>query len=336
MSDPAVITNTGRSSMGDIDVAICEYIAENERVADLFNGLYFQGERRIRAENIEDYEDKYPVKYPSGGKRSKRTGKVRYRDIVKKLKSGGSLRILAMENQNQVDYTMPFRCMEYDTLEYRRQIDRRIRDNEKTSQWSSEAEFLCGVRKTDRFAPVYTVCLYHGKEAWDGPRSLKDMMDFGSDPDQMSRYFTDYPMKLFCVNEEQDFSCFHTELRQFFTMISCRKDWKRLRRLAESEDYRNLSADTAEAIAVVLGWSDPKEIQMKYEEKGKGVNMCKALEDLLTIEREKGEKLGIEQGIEQNAYNMIWNMQEEGIELDRICRISGKTAEEVQRILGSK
>ena len=185
MSDPAVITNTGRSSMGDIDVAICEYIAENERVADLFNGLYFQGERRIHAENIEDYEEKYPVKYPTGGKRSKHTGKVRYRDIVKKLKSGGSLRILAMENQNQVDYTMPFRCMEYDTLEYRRQIDRRIRDNEKISQWSSEAEFLCGVRKTDRFAPVYTVCLYHGKEAWDGPRSLKDMMDFGSDPDQL-------------------------------------------------------------------------------------------------------------------------------------------------------
>ena len=171
--------------MGDIDVAICEYIAENERVADLFNGLYFQGERRIHAENIEDYEEKYPVKYPTGGKRSKHTGKVRYRDIVKKLKSGGSLRILAMENQNQVDYTMPFRCMEYDTLEYRRQIDRRIRDNEKISQWSSEAEFLCGVRKTDRFAPVYTVCLYHGKEAWDGPRSLKDMMDFGSDPDQL-------------------------------------------------------------------------------------------------------------------------------------------------------
>ena len=336
MSEPAVITDTGRRFMGEIDVVICEYIADNERVADLFNGLYYQGKRVIRAENIEDYEGKYPVKYSAGGKRSKRNGKVRYRDIVKRLKKGGSLRILAMENQNRVDYTMPFRCMEYDTLEYRRQIDRRIRDNEKTSQWSSEAEFLCGVRKTDRFAPVYTVCLYHGKEAWDGPRSLKDMMDFGSDPDQMSRYFTDYPMKLFCVNEEQDFSCFHTELRQFFTMISCRKDWKRLRRLAESEDYRNLSADTAEAIAVVLGWSDPKEIQMKYEEKGKGVNMCKALEDLLTIEREKGEKLGIEQGIEQNAYNMIWNMQEEGIELDRICRISGKTAEEVQRILGSK
>ena len=61
---------------------------------------------------------------------------------------------------------------------------------------------------------------------------------------------------------------------------------------------------------------------------GKDVNMCKALEDLLAIEREKGEKIGIE--------NMIWNMQQEVIELDRICRICGKTAEEVQQILESK
>lgn len=61
---------------------------------------------------------------------------------------------------------------------------------------------------------------------------------------------------------------------------------------------------------------------------GKGVNMCKALEDLLAIEREKG--------IEQNTYHMIWNMQEEGIELNQICRISGKTPEEVQQILDRK
>lgn len=72
--------------MGEIDVVVCEYIADNERMADLFNGLYFQGEMKICAENIEDYEEKYPVKYSSGGKRSKRSGKVRYRDIVKKIK----------------------------------------------------------------------------------------------------------------------------------------------------------------------------------------------------------------------------------------------------------
>lgn len=37
-----------------------------------------------------------------------------YRDIVKKRKNGGNLRVLAIENQNSVDYTMPFRCMEYE------------------------------------------------------------------------------------------------------------------------------------------------------------------------------------------------------------------------------
>ena len=318
--------------MGEIDVAMCEYLEDRERIADLFNGFFFQGRPVIRAENIEDYEEKYPVKRLGGGKHTRQNGRVRYRDIVKKLQNGGSLRILAMENQNRVDYTMPFRCMEYDTLEYRRQIDRRIRDNEKTAQWESEAEFLCGVRRTDRFAPVYTICLYHGKEAWDGPRSLRDMMDFGEDADEMSRYFADYPMKLFCVNEERDFSCFKTELRQFFTMISCREDPERMDQLMELEEYRNLSTETAEVLGTVLGWSDPKKSLMKYEEEGKGVNMCKALEDLKALARAEGEKIGIE----QNTYDMIWSMHEEGIELEQICRISGKTAEEVQEILENR
>ena len=38
-----------------------------------------------------------------------------------------------------------------------------------------------GILKSDRLTPTYTLCLYHGKEIWDGPRSLKDMMDFGED-----------------------------------------------------------------------------------------------------------------------------------------------------------
>lgn len=33
--------------MGKIDAVICEYIADNERIADLCNGLYFQGKRIV-------------------------------------------------------------------------------------------------------------------------------------------------------------------------------------------------------------------------------------------------------------------------------------------------
>lgn len=42
--------------------------------------------------------------------------------------------------------------------------------------------------------PEATSCLYHGEEKQNGPRSLKDMMDFGSDADGMSRFFKDYPL----------------------------------------------------------------------------------------------------------------------------------------------
>lgn len=100
--------------MGKIDVAIYDYISDKTRIADLFNGVYFDGRQTIRAEDITDYEEKYPTKKKASCGTLRRIGKMRYRDIVKKWKNGGNLRVLAIENQNSVDYTMPFRCMEYE------------------------------------------------------------------------------------------------------------------------------------------------------------------------------------------------------------------------------
>lgn len=109
-----------------------------------------------------------------------------------------------------------------------------------------------------------------------------------------------------------------------------------MNQLVKSEEYLHLSAETAETVGVVLGWPNLKEILMKYKEEGKGVNMCKALEELQASARAEGEKIGIECGIEQRNCDVIRSMQEEGIELEKICRISGKTVEEVQEILSKK
>lgn len=104
----------------------------------------------------------------------------RTRDICKHLMSSETLRVLALENQHVIDYTMPFRYMQYDVMEYEKQLDTLKRNNRKEENLQTAAEKLCGIRKIDRIAPVYTICLYHGTETWDGPRSLKDMMDFES------------------------------------------------------------------------------------------------------------------------------------------------------------
>lgn len=309
--------------MGKIDAAMYMYMSDKSRIADLFNGVYFRGNQLIRSEDIEDYAEKYPLR------KKKQTGNARYRDIVKKLKNGGSLRVLAIENQNCVDYTMPFRCMEYDTLEYRRQISRKKQENQSVPEWNNKAEFLCGIHRTDRFAPVYTICLYHGEGEWDGPRSLRDMMDFGEDRDRMSDFFNDYPMRLFCINEVESFDCFRTELREFFTILSYRNDAEKLAKLSGQKAYENISRETAETIAVVLGWPEPENVAMKYSGKGDEVNMCKALEELLTREREIGEKTGME----QNMRDIIIKMRDIGIEMDKICQVTGKTQEEVQQYL---
>ena len=60
---------------------------------------------------------------------------------------------------------------------------------------------------------------------------------------------------------------------------------------------------------------------MEYEEEGKGVNMCKALEGL------------IQKGKEQATCNMIVKMHKAGIALEKICEIAEKTPEEVGEIL---
>lgn len=71
--------------------------------------------------------------------------------------------------------------MNYDSLEYGRQVKELLKQNQERKDCADANEKLCRFKRTDRLTPVYTICLYHGTELWDGPRSLKDMMNFGKD-----------------------------------------------------------------------------------------------------------------------------------------------------------
>ena len=74
------------------------------------------------------------------------------------------------------------RCMEYDVLEYRKQLKKlRVKYRQMRKEIKdnlSSAEFLSGMRKYDRRIPVVTVVFYHGAEEYDGCRTLHDMFDF--------------------------------------------------------------------------------------------------------------------------------------------------------------
>lgn len=243
--------------MGRPDTVMQGYLSDKERFADLFNGIFFQGEQFIRSCDLQDSSERYSgTGEPSAS---------RFRDIKMTLKGSRILRILAVENQANIDYTMPYRCMQYDTMEYGRQLKERKNVNRAGKLPVTSPEWLCGIKKTDRITPVYTLCLYHGEVPWDGPLSLRDMMDFGDDSDGMGRYFADYPLRLFCVNEAESFEMFRTELRELFFALKHRKDRKKLQELfANDERCSRMSPDTVEALSIFLNIPDLWDKREQY------------------------------------------------------------------------
>lgn len=283
--------------MGKLNTAMRAFLGDRERFADLFNGVFFQGKPVIRGERLREASEAY----------SDMTAEPvdRTRDLKMITGDGETLRILALENQANIDYTLPYRCMQYDALEYGRQLQKLKKNNKILKNLSTPAEHLCGITRRDRLAPVYTLCLYHGEEPWDGPLSLSDMVDFGADREDMGRFFADYPITLFCVNEQDNFKMFHTELREVFTVMNCRRNKKLLYdTLLRDPACRTLDAEALKVVSVILNapglWSRRDKYILKNQtENREEYDMCQAMRELLADAEAAGRKQGISQGLSQ-------------------------------------
>ena len=315
--------------MGKYDGLMGKYLSNRERFADLMNGIMFDGKSIIDPKSLEreagDYFETEGILEADQNKverKSHRGYKVkrRYRDLKMKSRQNGQFRILALENQSAVDYTMPLRCMEYDFLDYQEQLNN-LKETYKIKKTALRGpEKLCGIKKKDRLLPVYTVCLYHGEEEWDGPRSLFDMTCIDGE-NEYKKNFSDYQMRLYCVNEQQDFQVFHTELRHFFQALAYRKDKEKLKELIDnSTEYQNLSEETFERIVKFLGMSELWKIKDNFKshnDERKGYNMCQAIRELRAEEKAIGREEGIEQGIEKGIEQGIEQMGLENLEEHR-------------------
>lgn len=99
-------------------------------------------------------------------------------------------------------------------------------------------------------------------------------------------------------------------MREFFQAMQCREDKEKLRELLRKESFKRLTKETAWTIAVHL---DRKWLKPKIEEEG--LDMCKALEELLADERAEGRA--------EERRSIIRNMIQQGLEQEFICRITG-------------
>lgn len=118
------------------------------------------------------------------------------RDIIKiqkkSLAFGVNLVMYGLEDQEHIHYGIPLRLMGYDYGAYKKQFDRNA-SRYKTGKGLTDDEFLSKMKKTDKFVPVVTLVLYYGEKAWDGPLSLREMLNI---PGEIAEYVNDYKMLL--------------------------------------------------------------------------------------------------------------------------------------------
>ena len=268
--------------MGAENNVMNRYLSDKRRFADLINVVYYEGRQVIDPNDLTEISGTtYEVLVRTRkGKRPKR--QERRNDIAMRYADRKVFRIYLTENQEYVNYILPIRDIEYLSAGYMKQLGQIRKRHEEANDLNSFAEWASGVSKTDRLKPIYLMWLYHGEAAWDGPRTLKDMMEFGEEGEAKSG-FLDYTPRLVCVNEMDGYDSYRTELKELFQILGCRDDRKEMKKLFEADErFQHLDADTMEAASVLMHapsiWKNRKKYMNRIAEKEE-YNMCQALRE---------------------------------------------------------
>ena len=291
--------------MGKNDIYMKRYLSDKRRFADLFNAVIYRGEEIFTSEEMREINGTSEVvlKEQNGKERSVHV----YRDIMMETSTGEKVVLLAVENQEEIHYSMPVRGMLYDALNYTEQVEQMTKENKDKKRLKGSGEFLSGIRKCDKLAPVITLVFYYGSKKWDGSKDIHGLLDLPQDMyGNWGDLIPNYRINLIDVNELAQNNSFKTDLQWIIGMLQYKDDKKALQKYINEHDdfFRKIDGDTLGAANALLG----SRLVPKEDEQEKGeINMCKALDDLyqdgvnegVSQGLRQGREQGIEQGIEQ-------------------------------------
>lgn len=143
---------------------------------------------------------------------------------------------------------------------------------------------------------------------------------------------------------------FHTELREVFTVMNCRRNKKLLYdTLLRDPACRTLDAETLKVVSIILNapklWGRRDNYILKNQtENREEYDMCQALRELLADAEAAGRKQGISQGISQGinqgfsrgatdkTRTIVLNMLTRGMSDEDICAIAECTPEFINAV----
>jgi hypothetical protein len=257
----------------DKDSATRSYMQNPKHFADAINGYFFSGQQIVKPDHLREL-DTAEFKHDEGMKK--------YRDILKEAvimeDDRMTFAIFGIEAQSAVHYAMPVRNFIYDALHYDRQLQE-IRDRHKEDKDLRGDEYTSGISKTDKLKPVVTLTIYFGARPWDGPRTLKAMLNY---PEILDPYINDYDINLLAPLEVEDFEVFQTEFRKVLKLITSLKSKEDLYAASRHVEYNNMSKETNRFVTIITGG------KIKFKKKGEQTIMFPAFEEI----KEDGIKIG--------------------------------------------
>lgn len=289
--------------MGQKDKLLSAYINRESVMADLYNGVLYEGRPVISPRDLGDVQTFSREIFCAGNGKSRRVS--RQRDAMKLLHRNGRFILLAAENQDRANFRMPLRCAEYDVAEYIKQFRRLKMMHDRQKDLKTPEEILSGMTASDRLIPVVTLVLYHGDGKWEAADRLNGILDQGALDDPLQTLLQDYHIRVVNLTD-LDETRFQTNLRELIGLMKRRGDRKAFTAYLQEnqERFASMDADAYDMLCAMLGMKSLEINRERYRNKEDKLNMNTAFEEwgkMLKAEgkaegRASGEKIGRKHG----------------------------------------
>ena len=253
----------------------------------MFNAYLYGGKQVIIADKLEEVDTDTSGLVEINDVKESVKGS---RDVIKIAKkyNGIEYALLAVENQEGVHYAMPVRVMGYDHYTYNKQYQYRKKYYKDNNIPLTGDEFISGIRKNDKFVPVFTLVLYYGEEEWDGPKCLHDMLDI---PNEMKSYINNYTINVVEL-KKNNLNLQNKNNIDLFKIMSIVYDMNRDRQerkqlLSQYEANQTIDECVVDVIASIT------KMNINYNKAGEQ-KMCTLWDEVREEGREEGLSLGRE------------------------------------------
>ena len=314
------------------DVLTKEFFSDDERYADLINGLGCDGKQIVRKEDLQELDTQTGI-LKSSFHRKRERRKIKSRDLVRKTAFGINFAVIGIENQEVIDYALSLRNMSYDVGEYEKQAAKIRKEVRKSGTGLTKGEYLYGFKKDSRLHPVVTFVLYYGKEEWDGALDLHSIIDFEGIPEELKKLVQNFRVHVVEVRKLTDTSMFRTDVRQVFDIIRYSEEPEKLKELVKKETaYQNMEEDAYDMVAAYMHTEDLVGMKSFHKKKGGKVDMCGAIAGLIAEGKMEGKLEGKLEGEECKLVELVCKKLRKGKAADVIAEELEEEPEKIQSI----